>query len=176
MIENDSTLLYNLKSHRERHLATMLNYLRHHILRKSLWLMVLLGSLLTQTQNLYACELMGGDPQATCCCVEDMSKGCPMSIDGGAGCEIPDSGMRTGCCDVSTDISVGLADAALTDTHHYKQLLALDVPQPPLALIPIPDFTIPSSDVFDKFSVYEFALSERPLGTHTYLITSRFRI
>ena len=154
----------------------MLNYFRQHPLRKSLWLIVLLGSLLTQTQTLFACELMGGGPATTCCCDEDMSNGCPMSKNGAGGCEMPDNGIPTGCCDVSTDISVGLPDVAVADSHHFKQVLALDAPQPPPALIFATDLSVQVSVHSVKITVNDFSSSVSSPGTHTYLVTNRFRI
>lgn len=150
----------------------MLTYFRQHPLRQSLWLIVLLGSLFTQTQTLFACELMGSEPTTKCCCDEDVSNGCPM----GGGCESPDNSMPTGCCNVSTDISVGLSDVAVADTHHKKLILALDAPQPPPALILATDLTILLSDASDKFIIERLSFSIPSPGTRTYLVTNRFRI
>jgi len=151
----------------------MLTYFRQHSLRKSLWLIVLLGSLFTQTQTLFACELMDGEPSTKCCCDEDMSKGCPM----GGGCETPDNSMPAGCCDISADISVGLADVAVAaDAHHIKQILPLDAPQPPPALPVASDLSRLFSDHSGTFVTDDVSLSVHSPGTHTYLVTNRFRI
>ena len=154
----------------------MLNYFRHHSLRKSLWLVILLGSLLTTTQNLYACEFLHNGVQTTCCCDEDMKNGCAMGggdkASGGV-CEMSDTGKPTSCCDVSTDITVGLSDVAIADSHHHKQLLALDVLLPLPDLILVTNLNIPSPA---KSDTYDFTLSTSPSGTHTYLTTHRFRI
>lgn len=149
-----------------------LNYFRHHPLRKGLWLIILFGSLLSQTQNLFACDLMDSGPQTTCCCDEDMGNGCPM----GGGCDTSDSGLVTGCCEVSTQVDVGLQDVAMTDSHHNKQVLSLDAPQPPPAIIITSEFLLPLSDLADKLAVNDFSISVPSPGTHTYLVTNRFRI
>lgn len=94
----------------------------------------------------------------------------------GGGCESPDNGMPTGCCNISTDISVGLPDVTVADTHQFKQLLTLDAPQPPPALPISIDLSIPSSDHSQTFVIYELSRSDHSPGTYTYLLTSRLRI
>jgi len=150
----------------------MLIYFRHHTLRKGLWLIVLFASLLTQTQSLFACELMASGPQTTCCCDDNMGNGCQM----GGGCEIPETGNITGCCDVSTDITVGLDNTTVGDPHYYKPLLTLDTVQSLVLLISSAELSTPASYVSSKFATHDFALSVPPPGTHTYLVTNRFRI
>jgi hypothetical protein len=153
----------------------MLNYFRQHPLRKSLWLIVLFASILTQAQNIFACELMDSGPQTKCCCDEDMSKGCPMG--GGCDTDIPDGVTLTGCCDVSTNINVGLQDVAVVaDSHHNKQVTSLDAPQPPPVILTNIELFIPLSNDSNALFGTDLALSLSSPGTHTYLITNRFRI
>ncbi len=99
-----------------------------------------------------------------------------MNKDGASGCEMPDNGIPTGCCDVSTDISVGLPDVAVADSHHFKQVLALDAPQPPPALIIATDLSVQVSDHSVKIAVNDISFAAPSPGTHTYLVTNRFRI
>jgi len=94
----------------------------------------------------------------------------------GGGCESPDNGMPTGCCDISADISVGLADVAVADTYHKKQVSTLDAPQPPPALPVASDVSNLFSDYSGTFVVKDLSLSVPSPGTHTYLVTNRFRI
>jgi hypothetical protein len=150
----------------------MLDYIRQHPLRKGLWLIVLLGSLITQTQSLFACELMDNGPQTKCCCDEGMDKGCPM----GGGCDTTDAGIVSGCCDISTKTNVGLQDVAVADSHHSKQVLLLDAPQPPPVVLTTNEILIPLPDATNALVIYDAFLSFSSPGTHTYLVTRRFRI
>lgn len=148
----------------------MLNHIRHHPLRKGLWLIVLLGSLLAQSQNLFACELMDSSPKTTCCCDEDMNNGCPM----GGGCDLSNSDVLSGCCDVSSQVEVGLQDAVASDTHSTKQLLTLDAPQPPPAIFSTNELSLINASS-------SLVIKNKPLllsssGTPVYRVTNRFRI
>jgi len=149
----------------------MLSFFRQHPLRKSLWLVILFSSLLTHTQNLFACDLMDNGPQTTCCCDEDMSKGCSM----GGGCDTSDNNITSGCCDVSIDVNTGLQDVA-TATHFSKQILSLDAPQPPPAIIISNEFLLPVSNNPVTFAVRDYSQHVPSSGSLIYLVTSRFRI
>ncbi|MFV1993006.1 MAG: hypothetical protein ACC635_03810 [Acidiferrobacterales bacterium] len=149
----------------------MLNYFRKHSLRKSLWLIILFGSLLTQAQNLYACDLTDSGLQSTCCCDKDMDKGCSM----GGGCDVSAEVTLSGCCEVSTMVDVGLQDVARADSLNDKLVLLLDAPQPPPAII-TSKIILPLR-IISESSVASNLFSIDPLtGTHTYLVTQRFRV
>ena len=149
----------------------MLNFFRQHTLRKSLWLIILFGSLLTQAQNLYACDLTDSGLQSACCCDKDMDKGCSM----GGGCEASAEGMLTGCCEVNTMVDVGIQDVARADSLNDKMVLLLDAPQPPPAIITskiiLPLLIISQSSVTSN----QFSTNPTP-GNLTYLVTQRFRV
>jgi len=110
----------------------MLNYFRHHPLRKSLWLIILLSSLLVQSQNLFACKIMDDGVKTTCCC-EEADSHCP--LENGQGKESYPSSENASCCDVSTQINIGLQNTVAADVHHHKQIFSVDAPQPPPAII-----------------------------------------
>ncbi len=150
----------------------MLNYFRHHSLRKSLWLIILFGSLFIQSQNLFACNLMDNGPQTSCCCDEDMSNGCPM----GGGCTTSDDGVFSGCCDTSTVVDAGLQDLTISDSNHSKQVQSLDAPQPPPVLILTTHLLLPLTQVNNNIPINYFTRPEPTSGTSTYQITNRFRI
>ncbi len=149
----------------------MLNYFRQHNLRKGLWLIILFGSLLTQAQNLYACDLIDDGLQTACCCDKNMDKGCSM----GGGCDASAEGLLTGCCEVSTTVDVGLQDVARADSLNHKLVLLLDAPQPPPAIITskiiLPLRIISLSAVTSDQS----SINPTP-GNHTYLVTQRIRV
>jgi len=149
----------------------MLNYFRQHTLRKSLWLIILFGSLLTQVQNLYACDLTHSGLQSTCCCGQDMEKGCSM----GGGCATSAEGLVTGCCEVNATMDVGLENVTAADSLHHKLVLLLDAPQPPPAILISKVVLSPSS--ISEISVTANLFYANSLnGTQTYLVTQRFRV
>ncbi|HED17706.1 MAG TPA: hypothetical protein ENI64_12950 [Gammaproteobacteria bacterium] len=115
---------------------------------------------------------MDTGPQSKCCCDEDMSKGCPM----GGGCDTTANNVFVGCCDISTHVDIGLQDVAMADTHHSKQVLSLDAPQPPPAIITAYELSLPIIDVSVTLSISDFSLPGPTPGTDTYLVTNRFRI
>ncbi len=93
----------------------------------------------------------------------------------GGGCDASAEGMLTGCCEVSTTVDVGFQDVARADSFNHKQVLLLDAPQPPPAIITgkiiLPLRISPESSVIPNL------FSVNPLtGTHTYLVTQRFRV
>ncbi len=150
----------------------MFNHFRHHPLRKGLWLIVLLGSLLTQTQSLFACDLMDSSPNTTCCCDENMNDGCPM----GGGCDLSDSDILSGCCDVSTQVDVGLQNIVVSDSHQGKQVLTLDAPQPPPAILSTNELLFSISNASSALFVSSKSLSFLSPDTPLYRVTNRFRI
>ncbi|VAW98828.1 hypothetical protein MNBD_GAMMA22-1338 [hydrothermal vent metagenome] len=150
----------------------MLNYFRYHSLRKSLWLIILLGSLITQTQNLFACDLMDNGVQTSCCCDDDISNGCQM----GGGCEALDNGVLSGCCDTSTVIDTGIQELALGDSNHNKQVLSLDTSQYFPEIILITQLFLSETRTNSKIATKPYTFSKSTSGIATYQITNRFRI
>ncbi len=152
----------------------MLNKFRQHFLRKSLWLVVLFGSLAMQSENLFACGLMDSGPQTNCCCDQDMDNGCQM----GGGCETTDNGvvLSTGCCEISSQVNVGLQTLAVSDSHQNLQMAMLNAPQPPPA--PVAFVLTPVDTARTILSLHNVKPpSVLPsYGPSTYLVTQRFRI
>lgn len=93
----------------------------------------------------------------------------------GGGCDTTDNNITSGCCDVSTDINTGLQDVA-TATHFSKQILSLDAPQPPPAIIISNEFSLHISNNPVAFTVRDYSLHVPSPGSLTYLVTNRFRI
>jgi len=127
-----------------------------------------------QSEDLFACELLDSGPQTTCCCDADMSKGCLV----GGSCEMTDNNsvIPDACCEVSTQVNIGLQNLAVADSHQNLQVAILDAPQPPpapAAIIHIPASTSGISDTSNSVSP-----SSLPpfYGPATYLVTQRFRI
>lgn len=110
--------------------------------------------------------------QTSCCCNDDMNNGCPM----GGGCETSDNGVFSGCYDTSTVIDTGLQELAIGDSNHSKQVLSLDAPQPPPAIILITHLFLPETKLNNKITIELFTHPEPSSGIATYQITNRFRI
>lgn len=142
-----------------------MNKLRNPMLRRFFTVIFLLSSLYTQTQTLFACDLMGGGPQITCCCDEHMEKGCPM----GGGCQTPPGEAPTGCCDVTVEVE--MQDPAATSTVDL-----LDAAQPPPAISTSAEIALALSEESDRTSFDFHPPPSWLTGTHTYLTTQRFRI
>ncbi|GMR05453.1 MAG: hypothetical protein BMS9Abin25_0028 [Gammaproteobacteria bacterium] len=152
----------------------MLNKLRRHFLHKHLWLVVLFGSLIMQSEVLFACELLDSGPQTTCCCDADMSKGCLV----GGSCEMTDndSVLSNGCCEVSTQIIVGIQDLAAADSYQNLQVALLAAPRPPPAPTAIIQTPAPTSGISNWLSRVSPSSLLPSYGPATYLVTQRFRI
>ena len=149
----------------------MLNYFRQHNLRKGLWLIILFGSLLTQAQNLYACELTDTGLQSTCCCDKNMNTGCSM----GGGCDSSAEGILTGCCELSSMVDVGLQDVARADSLNHKLVLLLEAPQPPPEII-TSKIILPFRIISQSAVTIDLSNINPTPGNHTYLVTQRFRV
>lgn len=151
----------------------MLNRLRKSCLHKYFWLVVLFGSFAIQAEDLFACELMGSVDKTTCCCDQDMSKGCPM----GGGCEVTDNNtvLSDSCCDVSVQYSVGLQILSASDTNQNFQLAMLEAPQPPPTPLAIVLTSLISNNPEPSGKTH-FSPFLPSFGTATYLVTQRLRI
>ncbi len=125
-----------------------------------------------QTSNLFACELMGTDLNTTCCCDEVLNAGCSV----GGECYTSDNGFMSGCCENQIKIDIGLQDIGVTGSHHAKQVLALDAPQPPPVILIVYQTTLSTQHYSNKTALNYFTPSIASIGTDTYFKTLRFRI
>lgn len=133
--------------------------------------LVIFMGLFSQFQTVFACELMDGKAKPVCCCDKPggMSKGCAM----GGACQdqAGPAPSPADCCQVSYE-PVPSATAIAPESH-AKQVLLLDAPQPPPipAAFILPDFTTSRTSLR-----FNHSRSLPVTGTHTYLLTNRFRI
>ena len=144
--------------------------IRNLTLQRMLILVFLCSSLLSQTQILFACEMMDGAPRLVCCCGEHHSDACPMAD----ACGLFENADAQRCCEVSHD---ALADEAVihgaSTTDWLTQLL--DGPQPP----PIIEFRPLVPDALAKASrpvSWSDESSPAHTGQYTYLHTLRLRL
>jgi len=86
------------------------------------------------------------------------------------GCLSPPGSLATGCCDVTVDIET----QDTTTTTEAKLVTQLDAPQPPPAIFASPRLATPPLQLVN--TVFEHHSPPWSLGTHTYLVTNRFRI
>lgn len=140
------------------------------MLRRFFTVIFLLSGLYTQTQTLFACDLMGGGPQTTCCCDEQMEKGCPM----GGGCQTPPGEAPTGCCDVTVEVE--MQDPAVSSSVEVQLVDLLDAAQPPPTILTNTEITLALSGESDRTGFDYHPPPSWLAGTHTYLITQRFRV
>lgn len=144
--------------------------LRNSTLQRLLILVFLCTSLLSQTQMLYACEMMDGKPKPVCCCGERLSDVCPMAD----ACGLFENAEATRCCEISHD---ALTDEAVMHGASTADLLTqlLDGPQPP----PVIDLRPLSPAALSTFSL-PVPLPDAPpvsrAGAQTYLHTLRLRL
>lgn len=147
---------------------------KRSLFRKSVVMLAMFVGLFSQFQAVFSCELMGGETQSVCCCDEpsamsDISSGCDMggSCQGQAG---PVSGAAD-CCQVSYEPVPSAA--AIAPDFHAQQVLLLVAPQPP----PLPATFILPNLANSRLSLrFNHPRSLPVTGTHTYLLTNRFRI
>lgn len=93
----------------------------------------------------------------------------------GGGCTTPVGDKSAGCCDVSSQVSVGLQDVAVADVNHNKQILSLDASQPPPGIITA-KLSIQLLNTSEVLLAYDFSITTSATGTRTYLVTQRFRV
>ncbi|WP_340122521.1 hypothetical protein [Methylobacter svalbardensis] len=143
---------------------------RNITFQRILSLTFLCTALLSQTQILYACELMDGKPKLVCCCGESMSDGYPMSES----CAMQKNTDEGRCCDVSQD---SLTDVVMTHSSSTADFLTLllDGPQPP----PVIDYqellpASPQANLRLAIPPHEPLLLSS--GKQTYLLTGRLRL
>ena len=140
------------------------------ILRQLVLTLLLLSSTLPSIQSVFACNHMDGMIQVTCCCEGSEAMGCDM---GGGGCDANEAIPVSGCCEV-TDVYQPVIDAVALPGSHSFQLLMLDAPQPPPALLS----SLFSYDLGLNLQASPYLNPSPPwrLGTKTYLLTNRLRI
>jgi len=147
-----------------------MNKFRTSVLRQFIAVIFLMSALYTQSQILFACDLMDGSPKTECCCGEDMEDGCPM----GGGCDNAAGEIGTGCCDISVNFDVQYS--VVTLTLEQQLVTQLNASQPPPSLLTTNE---------THFALYNEASNRRTSnnsvafwlpGTHTYFVTNRFRI
>ncbi|HED17880.1 MAG TPA: hypothetical protein ENI74_00025 [Gammaproteobacteria bacterium] len=128
----------------------------------------LFTGLFSQFQAVFACELMGDGERTVCCCDEHGDKGCAM----GGGCHDQQTTPDTDCCAVSYQSPPG-SDAIVSDSH-AQQVVLLEAPQPPPALL----FSLSALNPPNPLSVLfgPTALPPGSPGNLTYLLTRRFRV
>jgi len=154
----------------------MLSYFRQHSLRKYLWLILLFASLLTQTQSLFACDLMGTPSNTSCCCDDSPTHECPMK----GSCHDIEANVNawqvTGCCKTQVQMNIGLQDTGDTDVHHAKQVFSSDVTQLLIVFTTAYQLPVPLFEVSNKVILNSFSPSLASFGRQTYSETRRFRI
>lgn len=143
---------------------------RNLTFQRVLSLIFLCTALLSQTQILFACELMDGKPKLVCCCGESMPETCSMS-EAFAIQENMDQGH---CCDVSQDSLTDVATAPNSSTVDFLTLL-LDGPQPP-PLIEYQDILPASLQADLRLAIPPYAPLLLSSDKYTYLLTRRLRI
>jgi hypothetical protein len=141
---------------------------RSLIVRQTMAALFLLTGLLTHSQEIFACHLMGDQLQFVCCCGQPVADGCEM----GGGCGASDRDGAAGCCEVSVAKLPGFQAPSFALSHLLVTLL--DGPQPPPGILPSApnDAGLPS-----QLLTYpgRFSLPFWFLGTRTYLLTHRWR-
>ena len=143
---------------------------RNLILQRTLSLIILLTALLSQTQMLYACELMEGEPKRVCCCGEHAPAACPMED----ACTMQEKADQNRCCEVSYE---PLADEVMMNSPSTVDCLTLllDGPQPPPD-IEFQQLLAPSLQMISRLTLS----SDEPLilssGKQKYLLTRRLRL
>lgn len=145
--------------------ARQIAYFKHAVV-----VLFLLTGLSSQFQVVFACDLMGGQPQPVCCCGEEMLDGCEM----GGGCGMDENHhLYSDCCEVSVD---DLSDVSLGGpTSTASQVVLQNAPQPP----PLALFTAvskPQLKFGGAFLPFHYPTNRPLAGTEIYLVTQRFRI
>lgn len=128
----------------------------------------LFSGLFSQFQAVFACELMGSGERYVCCCDEHGDKGCPM----GGVCHNQQNTPDADCCAVSYQAAPG-SNAMVSDSH-AQQVVLLEAPQPPPALL----FSLTALKPPNALPVLfaPTALPPGSPGTLTYLLTRRLRV
>jgi len=144
---------------------------RNLTFQRILSLIFLCTALLSQTQILYACELMDGKPKLVCCCGESMSDGCPMSES----CAMHANTDEGHCCEVSQDSLTD--DVVMTHSSSTVDFLTLllDGPQPP-PVIDYQELLSTSQQATGRLAIPPHEPLLLGSGKQTYLLTRRLRL
>jgi hypothetical protein len=143
---------------------------RSLILRQTITAIFLLMGLLTHSQEVFACQLMGNQLQFICCCAQPVVDGCEMG--GGCGASASDGYAAADCCEVSV-VNVPSFQAPSSASSHLL-LTLLDRPQPPPGIFPPVPIDIALSRRFLIHPKHHFRPFWFP-GNRTYLLTHRLR-
>lgn len=104
---------------------------RRLIVRQIVTAIFLLMGLFTHAQEVFTCQLMGNQPQFSCCCLQP-TDGCEM----GDGCGILEGDNRTDCCEISVvDLPSFQAPSSISP---HLLMASLEGPQPPLGILLLP--------------------------------------
>jgi hypothetical protein len=139
---------------------------RSLIVRQAVAALFLLTGLLTHSQEIFACHLMGNQLQFVCCCGQPVAEGCEM----GGGCGASGGDGAADCCEVS----VAKLPSLQAPSSSHLLLTLLDGPQPPPGIFPTApiDITLPKQFLIHPKRHF---LSIWFPGTRTYLLTHRLR-
>ena len=155
---------------------------RNSTFRRSVIAIFIFTALFTQFQTVYACGL-DGKVRYFCCCHKHDSMHKNDSMDEQGSMKMMDCEMDgkcyhqqdmppQGCCDISykqVPSATGITPGA-----HAQQVLLLDAPQPPPAvLFEPPDPPLPSESYT---GIEYFPVPSWSSGTSTYLLTKRLRV
>jgi len=138
--------------------------------RRTLSLLLLLATLFSQIQLVYACESMADKPKHTCCCEDNQANACPMLSN----CAMNEQAKEQSCCEVSYDIlnDTGITHSASAIDWLSSLLNAAQAP-PDFIFTPIIPTPLPIA------SLYSFSTNTPAAFAHhkeTYRITRRLRL
>jgi len=145
-------------------------FFRNLHIRRTFSLLLLLATLFSQIQLVYACDSMADKPKHTCCCEDNQANVCPMLSN----CSMNEQAKEQSCCEVSYDM---LNDAGMTHSASSLDSLSslLNAPQAPPDLV----FTPVIQQALPILSWYSFSTNTHTaFARHkeTYLVTRRLRL
>ncbi|MEE9158451.1 MAG: hypothetical protein V3U60_08710, partial [Gammaproteobacteria bacterium] len=145
-----------------------MNILRHKRLRRLIAALFLLTGLVSQTQTLFACDLMDGKTQTVCCCGDEHLDGCTM----GGSCTTHNGSSSGGCCDVAFENMPNVAAASPVSLDSPFNLFKASQS----TSVVLPDTIARIAAVAGRARFSAAASSFNFGGTQTYLLTSRLRL
>ena len=156
---------------------------RNFIFRRGIVAIFIFTALFSQFQTVYACGLDGKVRYFCCCHKHDSMHHKNGAMDGHGSMKTMDCDMdgqcypqqdmsAQGCCDISYEQAPGAT--GITPGAQAQQVLLLDAPQPPPAvLLDPPDPPLPGGF---RAGIDYFPIPPWSSGTWTYLLTGRLRI
>ena len=131
---------------------------------------ILLLAALLPAQQVFACDMMGGQAQAACCCHEQMaSDECGMGGCEHTGAQAPLG--ENGCCKVSLS-EPAVYTGVQTVNHAIGVNELVEPPRPPFMALSHP---VPATNVTVSTALI-FAVQHQPAFQQTYLDTRRLRL